>query len=221
MRNLDSRGGKAALGVRAGPVDGGRGAAADHAARRRAVQRRPPVQQGAARFQELTVKYYGKPVIFVLHRNSELGLEKDYFAYMNQGISVDYGDRLAGAHVDVRESGAAARHAVPVPRPRPLEQGARLRRVPADRRRRLEEGRRDDHRLRRRRHAQHHRQQAGAQHGRVEGPVDARDGRADPDADVQRDRREAVGDRLQRGLQRNPDRRDPGRPRTRRPASRR
>jgi len=26
----------------------------------------------------------------VLHRNSELGLEKDYFAYMNQGVSVDY-----------------------------------------------------------------------------------------------------------------------------------
>ncbi len=43
------------------------------------------------RFQELTVKYYGKPVNFVLHKNSELGLEKDYFAYMNQGISVDYG----------------------------------------------------------------------------------------------------------------------------------
>ena len=43
------------------------------------------------RFQELTVKYYGKPVNFVLHKNSELGLEKDYFAFMNQGISVDYG----------------------------------------------------------------------------------------------------------------------------------
>jgi TRAP-type C4-dicarboxylate transport system substrate-binding protein len=43
------------------------------------------------RFQELVVKYYGKPVNFVLHKNSELGLEKDYFAYMNQGISVDYG----------------------------------------------------------------------------------------------------------------------------------
>ena len=42
------------------------------------------------RFQELVQKYYGKPVNFVLHRNSELGLEKDYFAYMNQGISVDY-----------------------------------------------------------------------------------------------------------------------------------
>src|SRR4029078_5030662 len=28
---------------------------------------------------------------FVLHKNSELGLEKDYFAYMNQGKAVDYG----------------------------------------------------------------------------------------------------------------------------------
>jgi tripartite ATP-independent transporter DctP family solute receptor len=43
------------------------------------------------KFEELVKKYYGKPVNFVLHRNSELGLEKDYFAYMNQGISVDYG----------------------------------------------------------------------------------------------------------------------------------
>jgi TRAP-type C4-dicarboxylate transport system substrate-binding protein len=43
------------------------------------------------RFEELVKKYYGKPVNFVLHKNSELGLEKDYFAFMNQGISVDYG----------------------------------------------------------------------------------------------------------------------------------
>ena len=42
------------------------------------------------KFEELVKKYYGKTVEFVLHRNSELGLEKDYFAYMNQGISVDY-----------------------------------------------------------------------------------------------------------------------------------
>jgi tripartite ATP-independent transporter DctP family solute receptor len=42
------------------------------------------------KFQELVVKYYGKPVNFVLHKNSELGLEKDYFAFMNQGVSVDY-----------------------------------------------------------------------------------------------------------------------------------
>ena len=42
------------------------------------------------RFEELVNKYYGKPVSFVLHKNSELGLEKDYFAYMNQGKAVDY-----------------------------------------------------------------------------------------------------------------------------------
>ncbi len=42
------------------------------------------------RFEELVKKYYGKPVNFVLHRNCELGLEKDYFAYMNQGKAVDY-----------------------------------------------------------------------------------------------------------------------------------
>ena len=42
------------------------------------------------KFEELVNKYYGKPVNFVLHRNSELGTEKDYFAYLSQGISVDY-----------------------------------------------------------------------------------------------------------------------------------
>ena len=42
------------------------------------------------KFEELVKKYYAKPINFVLHRNSVLGLEKDYFAYMNQGISVDY-----------------------------------------------------------------------------------------------------------------------------------
>jgi len=42
------------------------------------------------KFEELVKQYYGKPIDFVLHRNSELGLEKDYFAYMSQGISVDY-----------------------------------------------------------------------------------------------------------------------------------
>ena len=43
------------------------------------------------KFEELVKKYYAKPINFVLHRNSELGLEKDYFAYMNQGKAVDYG----------------------------------------------------------------------------------------------------------------------------------
>lgn len=43
-----------------------------------------------ARFGELVGKYSGKKINFVLHKNSELGLEKDYFAYMNQGKAVDY-----------------------------------------------------------------------------------------------------------------------------------
>ena len=29
------------------------------------------------KFEELVKNYYGKPINFVLHRNSELGLEKD------------------------------------------------------------------------------------------------------------------------------------------------
>ena len=50
-----------------------------------------PYNKALLKFEELVKKYYGKPVNFVLHRNSELGLEKDYFAYMSQGVSVDYG----------------------------------------------------------------------------------------------------------------------------------
>ncbi len=43
-----------------------------------------------AKFEELVKQYYGKPVNFVLHKNSELGLEKQYFEYMAQGKAVDY-----------------------------------------------------------------------------------------------------------------------------------
>ena len=44
------------------------------------------------KFEALTKLYYTGPdkIEFVMHLNSELGLEKDYVAYMNQGISVDY-----------------------------------------------------------------------------------------------------------------------------------
>ncbi|MCG8510700.1 MAG: TRAP transporter substrate-binding protein, partial [Rhodospirillales bacterium] len=44
------------------------------------------------KFEQLTQLYYAgdKSIEFVMHLNSELGLEKDYFAYLNQGISVDY-----------------------------------------------------------------------------------------------------------------------------------
>src|SRR5215218_5794674 len=43
------------------------------------------------KFEELVKQYYGKPINFVLHRNSSLGLEKQYFEYMSQGKAVDYG----------------------------------------------------------------------------------------------------------------------------------
>jgi TRAP-type transport system periplasmic protein len=43
------------------------------------------------KFEELVKQYYGKPVSFVLHKNSALGLEKQYFEYMAQGKAVDYG----------------------------------------------------------------------------------------------------------------------------------
>jgi TRAP-type C4-dicarboxylate transport system substrate-binding protein len=44
------------------------------------------------KFEEMVKQYYQGPdeVDFELHLNSELGLEEDYFAYMSQGISVDY-----------------------------------------------------------------------------------------------------------------------------------
>lgn len=42
------------------------------------------------RFEELTQECYSGDVSFVLHRNSELGLEKDYFDFMSEGVSVDY-----------------------------------------------------------------------------------------------------------------------------------
>lgn len=44
------------------------------------------------KFEQLTKLYYSGPheIEFILHMNSELGLEKDYVAYMNQGLSVDY-----------------------------------------------------------------------------------------------------------------------------------
>ncbi|MBR0643342.1 TRAP transporter substrate-binding protein [Plastoroseomonas hellenica] len=43
------------------------------------------------RFEELVKQYYNRPVNFVLHKNSSLGLEKQYFEYMAQGRAVDYG----------------------------------------------------------------------------------------------------------------------------------
>ncbi len=50
------------------------------------------------RFGELVSKYYGKPVEVVIHGNSELGVERDYAKFMNQGISVDI-SILAGSNM--------------------------------------------------------------------------------------------------------------------------
>jgi TRAP-type C4-dicarboxylate transport system substrate-binding protein len=50
------------------------------------------------RFGELATKYYGKPVEIVIHGNSELGVERDYAKFMNQGISVDV-SILAGSNM--------------------------------------------------------------------------------------------------------------------------
>ncbi len=43
-----------------------------------------------AKFEELVKLHYGKPINFTLHKNSSLGLEKQYFEYMAQGRAVDY-----------------------------------------------------------------------------------------------------------------------------------
>ena len=43
------------------------------------------------KFEELvSACYTDEPIEWEMHLNSELGLEKDYVAYMNQGLSVDY-----------------------------------------------------------------------------------------------------------------------------------
>lgn len=42
------------------------------------------------KFMALVREYYGKPIELEIYMNSELGLEKDYFAYMSQGLSVDF-----------------------------------------------------------------------------------------------------------------------------------
>jgi len=46
--------------------------------------------QTMLKFQDEVKKCYAKPITFTLHRNRELGLEKDYVNYMTQGLSVDY-----------------------------------------------------------------------------------------------------------------------------------
>ncbi|MEP3280139.1 MAG: TRAP transporter substrate-binding protein [Stappiaceae bacterium] len=51
-----------------------------------------PYTQALTKFADLLDQYYegDHELSFVLHKNSELGNEKDYVGYMNQGVTVDY-----------------------------------------------------------------------------------------------------------------------------------
>ncbi len=57
------------------------------------------------KFEELVRKYYtgSESIEFVLHANGELGVEKDFFTYMNIGAVVDYAI-LAPSHVSTFSS---------------------------------------------------------------------------------------------------------------------
>ena len=159
------------------------------------------------RFQELVQEYYDGPVEFVMHLNSELGLEKQYFEYMSQGTSVDYAI-VSPAHMSTFSQAAPfidapflfrdLDHWNAVLESRPAQ---------ADRRRaRGARGRAAD-RLCRRRHAQHLLEHRGEQPRGDPGPEDPRAGRADLELDLRGDRHVADRDRLQRGLQRDPEQR--------------
>ena len=136
------------------------------------------------RFEELVKKYYGKPINFMLHKNSSLGLEKQYFEYMAQGKAVDYGI-VSPAHMST-----FAKAAPFIDAPflfqgiEHLNKVRRCRTADADRRRGRREGRGHADRLCRRRHPQHLRQQADQEPRRDQGPEGARAGRADLDEDV-------------------------------------
>jgi tripartite ATP-independent transporter DctP family solute receptor len=49
-----------------------------------------PYTMAMQRFADLIKKYYNQPVNFVIHKNSALGLEKQYVEYMAAGRAVDF-----------------------------------------------------------------------------------------------------------------------------------
>ena len=143
-----------------------------------------PSRRRMVKFEELVKKYYGKPINFVLHKNSELGLEKQYFEYMAQGKAVDYAI-VSPAHMSTFSKAAPF-----IDAPflfRDLDHWNKV--LDADVLKPVadeinSEGRSDADRLRRRRYPQHLRQQAGEEHGRDEGSESTRAGRADLVQDV-------------------------------------
>ena len=112
------------------------------------------------RFEELVKKYYGKPVNFTLHKNSSLGLEKQYFEYMSQGKAVDYGI-VSPAHMSTFAKAAPFIDAPFVFKGiEHMNKVVEAEHPVADRRRSRDQGRGCADRLCRRRHPQHLRQQA-------------------------------------------------------------
>lgn len=57
------------------------------------------------KFEELVKQYYDRPINFVMHKNSSLGLEKQYFEYMSAGRAVDYAV-VSPAHMSTFSRGA-------------------------------------------------------------------------------------------------------------------
>ncbi len=173
------------------------------------------------RFEELVKKYYGKPINFTLHKNSSLGLEKQYFEYMSQGKAVDYGI-VSPAHMSTFAKAApfidapfvfkGIEHMNKVVEANILAPiadevaakaevvligyaGGGIRNIFANK--------------------------PLKNLADLKGSQGARAGRADLVEDVRGRRHEPDRDRLQRNLQRHPEWRDRGRAKTRRPASRR
>ena len=87
------------------------------------------------KFEELVKQVLRQTDNFVLHKNSELGLEKQYFEYMAQGKAVDYAI-VSPAHMSTFSKAAPFIDAPFLFRDlEPLEQGAGRRLAEADRRR--------------------------------------------------------------------------------------
>ena len=151
--------------------------------------------------------HYGKPINFTLHKNSSLGLEKQYFEYMAQGRAVDYGI-VSPAHMSTFSRAAPfidapflfrdLGHWDNVLQARPAQAG---------RRRGREAGAGDADRLRGRRRPEHLRQQAAPDPGRAARAQGAGAGRADLEPHLPGRRHGAHRHRLQRDLQRHPERR--------------
>jgi TRAP-type C4-dicarboxylate transport system substrate-binding protein len=78
--------------------------------------------QTMLKFEEEVKKCYSKPIKFTLHRNRELGLEKDYVNYMTQGLSVDYAV-FAPSHAATFSKMTTIMDMPFLFRHRPLEQG--------------------------------------------------------------------------------------------------